>query len=271
MRSTPVFLALAVRLLHLAGVHAFQPPSPTAFQQAVGRRSHADAGYHALRCLNALPRSRRECVSLIIATTSIAIAAPASSRANAAPTDNPAALKYNGVYTDPKHPKGYRVLIGSTKSATIKLQDDPSAEAYNLPVQVQMSTEEDEVKQFLFDFGPKGGPAHVVGVYSKDREGIPVISFPDGNAWKKRETGPIGVYRDGADPDKIIVIRQSKGPALTVDLIEKGGDKVTTFGAKAGNPTIAFDFPGGAGPVAGVANLKRKIISFEDGNVWTKF
>mmetsp|Transcript_31756 Transcript_31756/g.66798 ORF Transcript_31756/g.66798 Transcript_31756/m.66798 type:complete len:91 (+) Transcript_31756:36-308(+) len=56
----------------------------------------------------------------------------------------------------------------------------------------------------------------------------------------------------------------------TVDMIN--GDETTTIiRAKAVNPTILFQFPGmKVGGVPGVANLKRKTISFEDGNVWTK-
>ena len=57
------------------------------------------------------------------------------------------------------------------------------------------------------------------------------------------------------------LIRQFKGPELTVDIIINNGDgtktTTTTIRAKAGNPTILFDFPGmEGGGVPGVASLK---------------
>lgn len=43
------------------------------------------------------------------------------------------------------------------------------------PVQVEAS-EGGVVEQFLFDFRPNnGGPANIVGVFTKDKEGIPII------------------------------------------------------------------------------------------------
>ena len=78
-------------------------------------------------------------------TTAAIITAPLSSLSPVVGGVEPAnafvdeALIYNGVYTDLKHPKGYRVLIGSTKTATLRLQDDPGGEVYKLTVKVQLS------------------------------------------------------------------------------------------------------------------------------------
>jgi len=156
----------------------------------------------------------------------------------------------------------------------MKMQDDPNGEIYFLPIRVVDKDDANTVKkQFIFDFSLKtGGPANdsIVGTLEKDREGIPIITFPDGNTWKKRETGPIGVYKDeSSNPENLYSIRQVKGVDLTVDLYNN--EKVAaTFGAKAGNPAILFDFPGKAG-VPGVFNMKKKTIAFEDGTIWTKF
>jgi hypothetical protein len=125
------------------------------------------------------------------------------------------------------------------------------------------------VKQFAFDFSLKEGPVNILGIFTKDEEGIPIITFADGNSWKKRETGPIGVYQDRFDPLRTIVIRQRKGSEWTVDIIK--GEDVTSCSAKAGNPTIIVHLPGGDEGVAGVFSTNQKTITFDDGNVWTKF
>lgn len=282
-------------LLNAAAVDAFRGGLPSSWRPRPLMPMHPRTGDAAGRCSSKLyatsdPTTRRECLSLLTSATKAATTAPALAVVASVLTPHPLpalaindeddddagsiSLKYNGVYTDSNHPKGYRVLIGNGKRATVELQDDPNGEVYRLPVKVETSSsseegEEGEVTQFLFDFGPKGGPNGIVGVFTKDREGIPIVTFSDGNTWKKRETGPVGVYSDGLDREKLYVIRQFKGPELRVDIVAEGKD-TTTIRAKAGNPTIVFDFPG-TGPVPGVANLKRKVISFEDGNVWKKF
>lgn len=80
------------------------------------------------------------------------------------------------------------------------------------------------------------------------------------------------MYQDGKDGQKLYVIRQFKGPELTVDII-KNDEIIGMIKAKAGNPTIEFDFPADVGGTmsSGVFSMKKKTISFEDGNVWTKF
>lgn len=113
-------------------------------------------------CLNAL--SRREfLVSELI--TAASIRAPPTVR-----------LNYQGVYTDPNHPKGYRVLTGNARTANLKLQDDPSDKVYNLPGQIETASD-GSVRQFAFDFSPKGGPGNIVGIFTTDKEGIPIIHF----------------------------------------------------------------------------------------------
>ena len=97
-------------------------------------------------------------------------------------------------------------------------------------------------------------------------EGIPLIKFVN-TTWKKRETGPIGVYYDNNSPSKRILIRQIKGADWSVDIID-GNASRCTCSAKAGNP-IVFSFP--TGENRGVFDMKGKTITFDDGNVWTKF
>ena len=210
--------------------------------------------------------SRRE---LIISGLTTAVASPFVAFQPPANALVDESLIYNGVYTDPKHPKGYRLVVGTTKSATLTLQDDPNDTVYKIPVQVQPSTT-NQVEQFVFDFASKGGPSNIVGEFAKDKEGIPIIHFPaDGNnTWKKRETGPIGVYQDSNNPKKNFVIRQLKGPELIVDEVESNGDVNGIAKAKAGNPFV-FDFP--EGKESGAFSMKEKKITFENGRVWTKY
>ena len=115
----------------------------------------------------------------------------------------------------------------------------------------------------------KGGPTNVVSTLGKDKEGIPILSFPDGNKWKKRETGIVGVYKDESNPNNMYSIRQVKGTDLAVDQMT-GSKVVASFSAKSGS-SILFDFPGKTSLVPGVASMRQKTITFEDGTVWTKF
>ena len=201
----------------------------------------------------AMPR-RQYLLSLGIATSIIQ-----SSKASA----HEANLAYQGVYTDSKYPKGYRVLIGDTKKATLQIQNDPSDKVYNIPVTIDTI---DGTLRFIFDYSLiENDSAEVVGTLTKDREGINLISFANGT-WKERETGPIGVYYDSSNEAKRAVIRQLKGSEWAVAIFD--GDKVVECRAKAGNP-IMIALP--EGEVKGVFDMKGKTITFEDGNVWTKF
>ena len=50
---------------------------------------------------------------------------------------NKAAESYQGVYTDPNHPEGYRVIIASGKGAKMTLSDGAGDETYkNIPIDV---------------------------------------------------------------------------------------------------------------------------------------
>lgn len=209
--------------------------------------------------------SRREFTTALIAAPT-SLLTPKDALASGGSEDG--SLIYQGVYFDPKYPKGYRVIIGNKSSAILKLQDDPTGAVSCLPAKITLAAD-DTVKEFIFDFTSRGGSESTVGVFGKDKEGIPIITFPDGNTWKKRRTGIVGVYQDGLDSKKVWVVRQLKGMDLTVESIK--GSEITTMSAKAGSPNILFDFPGEASGVPGKADILRNTITFENGNVWTKF
>lgn len=197
--------------------------------------------------LNAISRRRCLISSTIITTAPLVQSQPAYSND---------VLSYQGVYTDPMHPKGYRVLYGDAKEATLETQDSPSDMMYEIPVAVEVSI--DGVTTFSYN--------NAVGTLTKDKEGIPLIKFVN-TTWKKRETGPIGVYYDNNSPSKRILIRQIKGADWSVDIID-GNASRCSCSAKAGNP-IVLSFPDGEN--RGVFDMKGKTITFDDGNVWTKF
>ena len=210
--------------------------------------------------------TRREILDVLTTITGATLAQPQKSLAYSGALSRDA-LSYNGVYSDPKHPKGYRVLIGGVDSATLTLQDDPNGSLlFNVPVKVD--SKDGAVTRFTLDLSQKGGPTNIAGELGRDKEGIPTISFPDGNAWKKRETGPIGVYWDGSDPKKVMVLRPVKPPQLAVEFRNNGA--VTSAGsAKAGGSAITFDLPDGK--AQGVFSMRDKTLTFDDGVVWTKF
>jgi len=193
------------------------------------------------------------------------------------------ALSYQGIFMDPKHPKGYRVLVGDSKKAMMRLQDEPNGEVFNVPVKITQD-KKTKTTQYIFDFSIKGGPKNVIAVLgpttpssssssssssnTKATKTTTTLVFPDGNVWKK-ETGVLGVYRDGFDAKKTRVIRKEKGSKLTVDLIQSP-TKTITVSAKMGTPKVLFDFPGKLQD-PGTFNAAENTLSFGDGNIWTKY
>ena len=220
----------------------FDPTSTVAFSVQSTPRYDLDLSLQ----LNAV--SRRQClISSTVITTALIQSHPACANND---------LNYQGVYTDPIHPKGYRVLYGDAKKATLEMQDSPSDRVHEIPVAVKVSM--DGATTFSYN--------NEVGTLTKDKEGIPMIKFTN-TIWKKRETGPIGVYYDNVSPSKRILVRQIKGAIWSVDIID-GKASRCSCSAKAGNP-ILFSFP--SGEIRGVFSMKEKTITFDNGNVWTKF
>lgn len=173
-------------------------------------------------------------------------------------------MEYQAVWFDPKHPNGYRILFGDNHKATLLSRDGSSDDQIELPVKV---IEGPEMK-LIFDFSRVGGQSNLQGTFTKNREGSRIILFPDNSAWiNKKFEGPIGVFRDSSDSNRVIIIRQVKGPECVVEL--KDGKKTTTFPAKAGT-TFTFNFPD-KGKVSASFNMQRRTMTFEDGTVWTKY
>jgi len=182
---------------------------------------------------------------------------------------------YQGVYSDPKHPKGYRALIAKgSSSATMNLSDGEGENppTFNIPLKVKVDKKAGKTL-LSFDFSIKGGPKDVIGELASDGS---TITFPDGNKWSKRK-GVEGVYSDPNHPKGYRVIRKDKGSKLLVELKNDPKKDSVLISAKSGaskkeGVSVDFDFPGSsAGEVNKIrGSVDNGKISFPDGNKWTK-
>lgn len=185
---------------------------------------------------------------------------------------------FQGVFSDPKHPKGYRIIVAKgSGSATMTLSDGPAKDGspgkiFTFPVKVKQDKKAGTTL-LTIDFSPKGGPKDVVGTLACDGN---CLTFPDGNKWKKN-TGVEGVYKDGKASNSLRVIRKDKGSNLVVEL-RSGSKDATILALKSGSNKkegtyVNFDFPGkkSTDPADKVkGSVDNGIIAFPDGNKWTK-
>ena len=147
---------------------------------------------------------------------------------------NKANESYQGVYSDPRHPDGYRVLKavkGSDNKATMALCDGvpkgstDEAKTYRaIPVSVDNG-------DLVFDFSFKGGPKGIKGKLSPDKQSI---TFEDGNTWTKNANKYDGIYKvtSGGDPslssDAYRIVRKN-GPDILLESNDTGNPKDTRF------------------------------------------
>jgi len=183
--------------------------------------------------------------------------------AKAEPVASAIISDFPGVYSDPKHPKGYRVIISAGSKVSMQLQDDPAGKVFSIPIKVK---NDKKVGTLLtIDFSPKGGPKNIVGTVEKKGK----ISFPDGNVWSKT-TGIVGVYSDPKHPKGYRVIRKDAS-GIVVALSDSGStSKEITIPAKASKTSVEFDFSSKGGPASLKGTVKEGVITFPDGNTWTK-
>lgn len=165
---------------------------------------------------------------------------------------NKAAESYQGVYSDPNHPAGYRVIMASSggkgSRATMTLSDGVEKDApegteektyNNIPVVIKEGGNE-----LSFDFSFKGGPKDVVATLSTDKQSI---TFPDGNTWKKNANLYDGIYKDPNYPNGYRIIRKFKSTKTVTEVNNTGNPKDSKFikgehGSLFSIPTTAFKF-----------------------------
>eukprot|EP00667_Euglena_gracilis_P024415 EG_transcript_28098 len=81
---------------------------------------------------------------------------------------------FEGRYSDPNHPTGYRVIVvNGDNTATIIGTDEAGGPTWTLRGVFQAGG-------LLIDFSPKGGPRDLLAKYEPGG-----IRFPDGNLWRK--------------------------------------------------------------------------------------
>ena len=82
--------------------------------------------------------------------------------------DMQATPSFQGVFKDPKHPNGYRVLVGDAGSkGTMTLQDEPDGKVYTIPITSEANKKTGQIS-LTIDFSVKGGPKDVVATLNKD-------------------------------------------------------------------------------------------------------
>lgn len=246
-------VSMVVALASLNGASAFHVNTNANVRQA-------ETSLEAMSRREAMAASAASAATLLVAGTPLA----ASASGNVADCSIAEAYSFNGVFKDPQHPAGYRIIAGgTTKEGTLTLQDDPNSEVYTIPVKSCKNDETGELT-LKIDFSAKGGPANLVATVNKDSS----ISFPDGNKWEK-EKGVVGVYIDAFAPYPKYrrVVRQEKGQEIAVDMVS--GKKTFAVAGKVAGKKLLVDFPGEK-RCKGTIDAKKGTITWPDGNVWTK-
>mmetsp|Transcript_26119 Transcript_26119/g.54504 ORF Transcript_26119/g.54504 Transcript_26119/m.54504 type:complete len:233 (-) Transcript_26119:46-744(-) len=201
--------------------------------------------------------SRRGFVDGVVSVAAISLLQPSSAFA----ADDIAPI--NGIYADPNHKNGYRVVrtIGKT-SASVTLQDEPEGPIITVSGDINTSGKGTTV---TLDLSPKGGPKDVVAIVKGSD-----LYFPDGNSWTKN-SGVDGIYSDPNHPDGYRVVRASSGGNVMITLQdEPSGPMVELVGKRSSNGDILIDFSPKGGPKDLAASFKGDKLVFPDGNAWPK-
>lgn len=175
----------------------------------------------------------------------------------------------NGVYSDPNHKEGYRIVRTVDKSnILVTLQDDNiDSPVITVPGKINQPSSKNKKASIILDLSKKGGPKDVVAT-SKDATHI---SFSDGNTWTKL-SGVDGIYSDPNHPTGYRIVRVTKSGKVYVTLQDDPkGDIVEVEGLKkVGSGYITIDFSPKGGPKDIMAAVKVDKLVFMDGNTWTK-
>ena len=96
---------------------------------------------------------------------------------------NPGAI-FNGCYTDPNHPQGWRWISFTDQyyyigKGTVQGSDTGPTQEWTLPAVAEQG---DAAPEISVDFSPKGGPADFPGTWSAEKGGI---AWSDGNFWPR--------------------------------------------------------------------------------------
>ena len=188
--------------------------------------------------------------------TTVVLSGPSSALATNIGTLPP----INGIYSDPNHLDGYRIVRVLDKSnALVTLQDEPNGPIFSVSGKIVGTT-------VTLDFSAKGGPKDIVATLVGDDK----LKFPDGNTWTKI-SGVDGVYADPNHPSGYRVVRIAKGKDIFITLQdEPNGEAIELKGMQKENGSVSIDFSPKGGPNNLTAIVKDGKLVFPDGNAWTK-
>mmetsp|Transcript_37314 Transcript_37314/g.67103 ORF Transcript_37314/g.67103 Transcript_37314/m.67103 type:complete len:232 (-) Transcript_37314:54-749(-) len=195
-----------------------------------------------------------------VASASVATAVAFSQPPAAMATDAPS---INGIYSDPNHKAGYRVVRSVNKStAAVTLQDEPKGPIISVGGKIKTSKKGTTI---TLDLSPKGGPKDVVATLSGNDQ----LVFPDGNAWTKNG-GADGIYLDSNHPKGYRVVRVKGSKVFLTLQDDPKGDVIEIEGKKKGKNTLLIDFSSKGGPKNLAATVEDGKLVFPDGNSWLK-
>jgi hypothetical protein len=189
-----------------------------------------------------------------------------SSNANA---NDLTASPINGIYSDPNHKRGYRVVRAVDNSnAIVTLQDEADGPIITVPGKIKTSRREGMT--LTLDLSKKGGPKNVIATLSGGSNNGR-ITFPDGNSWTK-DYGVNGIYADPQHPSGYRIVREGRDGMVYITLQDEPRGKVIDLvGRKRiGGGYINIDFGPKGGPRDLPAIAKVGKLVFPDGNAWVK-
>ncbi len=221
---------------------------------------------------------RRESLSRIASSIWLPSILVAESSPDLAPLD------FSGVYRDPKHPKGYRVVrTDGPGLVSVIVQDDSDGPTLKIsgtsaydPITRKTSLQLEVTK--------KGEKGYILpSIYSPDQllyvnfcEGGQVltrgsITFPDGNVWVK-EDGLQGVYIDSREPEGYRVVRQLGNAKVSIEVASRVDQIPTTLPAviNKSEGSLVIDFSPLSGPKRLSVEIEGNQLLFPDGSTWTK-
>jgi len=200
----------------------------------------------------------------VIIARPTAAAAKGTNKDKAVKKVTPFTSPINGVYSDPNHAKGYRVVRAVDKStAVVTLRDEPKGPV--ISVEGKVKTSKKTGTTVTLDLSPKGGPKDVVATLSDDR-----LAFPDGSAWTKL-AGIDGVYSDPNHPAGYRVVRSVGKNNIGITLRdEPAGEEIELAGKKRKGGGYAVDFSAKGGPKNLAVVVEDDRLVFPDGNSWSR-
>lgn len=169
----------------------------------------------------------------------------------------------NGIYSDPNHKKGYRIVRAVDRSnAVITLQDEPNSPVITIPGKIKTSKKTGTT--IALDFSSKGGPKDITATLTDNQ-----LVFSDGNAWTQ-SPGADGIYADPNHPTGYRALRIKGSKVFITAQDDPKGEVVELVGKSKGKGSLVIDFSPKGGPKNLAATVSEGKLVFPDGNSWTK-